>query len=120
MSLLVAVYGTLKTGEANYSRFLEGRKPRFRGYVEIPYGMYANRAYPMLVPTRENSLVYVEVFDVDESKMGELDALEAPYDYWRESVHLREWGRDASIYVHAAPPTEGFTRVSSGNWKREP
>ena len=78
--------------------------------------MYANGAYPMLVPTEEKSRILVEVFDVDGSKMRELDALEEPYDYWRETVHLHEWGEDVEIYVHAAPPPDGFELVPSGEW----
>ena len=115
--MLIAVYGTLKTGEENYARFLSGRTPSFRGFVEIPYRMYANGAYPMLVPAEGRSRVFVEVFEVEEGKMQELDALEEPYDYWRETIYIREWGCDVEIYVHRAPPSEGFAPVSSGNWK---
>jgi gamma-glutamylcyclotransferase (GGCT)/AIG2-like uncharacterized protein YtfP len=114
--MLVAVYGTLKTGEETYARFLPGRTPSFRGFVEIPYRMYANGAYPMLVPADVKSRVFVEVFDVDEGKVRELDALEGPYEYWRETVHLDEWGKDVEIYVHAAPPPAGFELVPSGEW----
>lgn len=83
--------------------------------------MDANDSYPMVVPDAAGSRVFIEVFDLDESKVGELDALEAPYDYWRESVHLREWGREAAIYVHAGPPPEGFTKrrvreLAAGAW----
>lgn len=115
--MLVAVYGTLKTGEDNYERFLPGRTPSFRGFVQIPYAMYANGAYPMLVPDDAKSRIFVEVFEVDEEKVRELDALEAPYEYWRETVRLHGWGRDVEIYVHAPPPPDGFAIVRSGNWK---
>ncbi len=115
--MLVAVYGTLKTGEENYARFLPGRTSSFRGFVEIPYHMYGNGAFPMLVPSDAKTRIFVEVFDVDEGKLSELDALEEPYEYWRETVHLREYGRDVEIYVHAAPPPDGFTIVPSGDWK---
>ena len=114
--MLIAVYGTLKTGEENYARFLPGRMPSFRGFVEISYRMYANGAYPMLVPAEEKSRIFVEVFQVEEDKMRELDALEQPYDYFRETVHLAEHGSEVEIYVHAAPPPDGFKLVSSGEW----
>ena len=117
--MLVAVYGTLKTGENNYERFLPGKRPPWSGFVEIPYALYANGVYPMLVPARVKSRVFVEVFEVDESKMRELDALEEPYGYRRESVHLHEWGRSVEVYVHPPPPPDGFATVSSGNWKSE-
>ncbi|HEY7818202.1 MAG TPA: gamma-glutamylcyclotransferase family protein [Vicinamibacteria bacterium] len=117
--MLIAVYGTLKTGEENYERLLSGRMPSFRGFVAIPYRMYENGAYPMLVPSPSKSRIFVEVFDVDDTKVRELDAFEAPYDYSREKVLLSEWGREVEIYVHAAPPPEGFTLVSSGQWNGE-
>jgi gamma-glutamylcyclotransferase (GGCT)/AIG2-like uncharacterized protein YtfP len=110
------VYGTLKTGEENYARFLPGMTPSFRGFVEIPYRMYANGVYPMLVPADTRNHIFVEVFDVDEQKLRDLDALEEPYEYWRRTVSLHEWGRDVEIYVHAAPPPAGFVALSSGDW----
>ncbi len=116
--MFIAVYGTLKTGEENYARLLPGKTPSFRGFVEIPYRMYENGAYPMLVPAAENGRIFVEVFDLDEAKIKELDALEEPYQYWRERVRLDEWGKDAEIYVHAAPPPAGFRLLPSGNWSR--
>ena len=114
--MLIAVYGTLKTGEENYARFLPGETPSFRGFVEIPYVMYANGAYPMLVPAEARSWIFVEVFDVEDKKRRELDALEEPYEYRRETVHLDELGQDVEIYVHAAPPPEEFELVVSGEW----
>ena len=114
--MLVAVYGTLKTGGHNYERLLPGRAPTFRGFVEIPYKMYENDSYPMLVPSPSRCRIFIEVFDVEDPKVRELDALEEPYDYWRETVHLAEWGQDVDIYVHAAPPPEGFEVVPSGMW----
>jgi gamma-glutamylcyclotransferase (GGCT)/AIG2-like uncharacterized protein YtfP len=70
----------------------------------------------MLVPAEEKSRIFVEVFEVDEAKMRELDALEAPYDYFRETVWLGEWGRKVEIYVHASPAPPGFVDVPSRNW----
>jgi gamma-glutamylcyclotransferase (GGCT)/AIG2-like uncharacterized protein YtfP len=60
---------------------------------------------------------FVEVFDVDDGKLRELDALEEPYEYWRETVLLHEWGREVEIYVHGAPQPEGFTAVAFGEWR---
>jgi gamma-glutamylcyclotransferase (GGCT)/AIG2-like uncharacterized protein YtfP len=115
--MLVAVYGTLKAGEVNYRLFLEGEEPVFRSFVKLPFAMYANDEYPMLVPTDGESLIHVEVFDVDEVKLAELDSLELPYGYWRERVRLHEMGEDVEIYLHPAPVPEGFVRVASGEWR---
>ncbi len=113
----VAVYGTLKKGYRNYERLLAGREPIFRGFAALPYRLYGTPDHPMLVPApgREYE-VLVEVFEVDEPKLAELDALEEPYDYWRESVYLRPLGQEVEIYVHEAPPPEGFEPVVSGDW----
>jgi gamma-glutamylcyclotransferase (GGCT)/AIG2-like uncharacterized protein YtfP len=115
----VAVYGTLKTGEANYHRFLAGRSPLFRGFVEIPYRMYANDSYPMLVPSTEKHRIFVEIFEVDEGTLESLDALEEPYDYRREPIHVSEAGMEAAVYIHDSPPPIGFSPVSAGEWSSE-
>ena len=117
LSVLVAVYGTLKQGEANYERFLSGHEPVYRGAVPAPYLMYDNGSYPMLVPADETHAIFVEIYDVDEATLGSLDALEEPYDYRRETLHVGELGRDVAIYVHADPPPPGFTPADSGEWK---
>ena len=117
--MLVAVYGTLKVGYDNYDRYLSGMKPVYSGFVEVPYRMYANDEYPMLVRTAdvESHGISIEVFDVDEAKMKELDALEAPYGYSRETIRIPELEQEAVIYVHAPPAPMGFARVESGDWK---
>ena len=114
--MLVAVYGTLKKGERNYAHLLEGKEPLYRSFVELPFAMYANGEYPMLVPSETRCRILVEVFEVDEVELGELDALEEPYGYWRERVHLREMGKDVEIYLHPAPAPEGFNFITSGEW----
>jgi gamma-glutamylcyclotransferase (GGCT)/AIG2-like uncharacterized protein YtfP len=112
----VAVYGTLKKGYRNYERLLPGREPIFRGFVSVPYRLYGTPEYPMLVPVFEKHPVLVEIFELEPSKLEELDALEEPYSYWRETVQLQELGRSVEIYVHAAPAPEGFEPVASGEW----
>lgn len=115
--MLVAVYGTLKKGEANHERFLSGREPVYRGDVHAPYLMYDNGSYPMLVPAEENRAIFVEIYDVDEATLRALDALEEPYDYRRETIRIGELGRDVGIYVHREPPPPGFRLAGSSEWK---
>ncbi len=117
-SMLVALYGTLKVGHFNYERHLKRETPTTALFVELPFEMYTNDEYPMLVRTinGERCRIWVEIFEVDDDKMRELDALEAPYGYWRESVFVEELGENVAIYLHPAPPPSGFTRVASGKW----
>ena len=115
---LVALYGTLKVGYFNYELHLKGALPVDSRSVELPFEMYENGEYPMLVPSSERHPIWIELFEVDADKLRELDDLEAPYGYWRETVLLEELSREAEIYVHAAPPPPGFTLVASGDWPR--
>lgn len=118
----VAVYGTLKTGYENYERYLAGKAPEASLFVSVPFRMVANAEYPMLVPSPDGrrSRIHVEVFVVDDDELARLDALEAPYGYWRETVYLEELGADVGIYLHPAPAPEGFDPVPSGSWRRSP
>jgi gamma-glutamylcyclotransferase (GGCT)/AIG2-like uncharacterized protein YtfP len=116
--MLVAIYGTLKVGHFNYEEHLKGEMPVTACFVALPFEMYAGDAYPMLVPSEngERHPIWVEVFDVDDEKLRELDELEAPYGYWRESVFIDQVGEEVAIYLHPAPAPEGFVRVASGKW----
>ena len=116
--MLVALYGTLKVGHFNYERHLKGEVPTTALFLELPFEMYRNDEYPMLVPTvnGERHPIWVEIFEVDDDKIRELDALEAPYGFWRESAFVEELGENVEIYLHSAPAPTGFTRVASGKW----
>ena len=116
--MLVALYGTLKVGHFNYELHLKGETPIRALFVELPYVMYANDEYPMLIPTEngERHRLWFEVFEVDDDKLRELDALEGRYDYWRETVFVEELEQSIGIYLHATPPPTGFVRVESGKW----
>jgi gamma-glutamylcyclotransferase (GGCT)/AIG2-like uncharacterized protein YtfP len=112
----LAVYGTLKKGESNHLRLLPGEEPLYRGFVAIPYRMYENDEYPMLVPDGERHRIWVEVFDLPAAKIRELDALEEPYDYRRNAIDVEGLGA-VEIYAHHAPAPPGFALVESGEWK---
>ena len=116
--MLVALYGTLKVGHFNYEIHLRGELPVHALFIDVPFEMYADDEYPMLIPAAsgERNRIWVEIFDVDDDKMRELDELEGRYGYWRESVFVDELGDDVAVYVHAAPAPDGFTRVESGKW----
>lgn len=116
--MLVALYGTLKVGYFNYEKHLKGEMPTTALFAELPFELYANDEYPMLVPAAdgERHRVWVEIFDVNDQQLRDLDALEEPYGYWRESVYIEALGEDVGIYLHAAPPPDEFTRLASGKW----
>ena len=116
--MLVAIYGTLKVGYYNYEKYLDGEIPVAARFLELPFEMYAGDEYPMLVPTADGGRrpIWVEIFDVDDVKVRELDDLEVPYGYYRETIFVEELGEDVGIYLHPAPAPEGFVPVHSGKW----
>ena len=115
--MLVAVYGTLKRGYGNHRRMLNGYIPLQSLFIEIPFHMYATDAYPMILPSLENHPIYVEVFEVDAVKLAELDRLEAPYNFHRETIFVAELHQEVEIYVFSEiDPPSHFTLVDSGEW----
>jgi len=62
---------TLKVGYENYHRHLSGKSPIASLSIDLPYEMYANAEYPMLVPAEdgERHPVSLEVFDVDDDTL---------------------------------------------------
>ncbi len=82
--------------------------------------MFACDEYPTIVPSDGKHLIYVEVFEVDDATLARLNRLEEPYNYRRETIYVRELGREVEIYVYAerSPPAH-FRPVVSGNWDVE-
>jgi gamma-glutamylcyclotransferase (GGCT)/AIG2-like uncharacterized protein YtfP len=114
----VAVYGTLKKGYENYQRLLDTERPIFGGFVRVPFRMFDNGEYPLLLPSKEPRSIYVEVFEVDSPKLKQLDDLEEPYNYRRETLYLDELGHHVEVYVFAGgSPPAGFSELESGNWR---
>ena len=117
--MLVAVYGTLKQWHTNNPGHLDGFEPQDARFVDIPFRMYEGAEYPMIVPSADIHPIFVEVFEVDEDTLENLDHLEAPYNYHRQSVYLAELDREVAIYVYDEPePPPEFNLVESGKWPR--
>ena len=128
--LPVFVYGTLRPGEKNYPRYLQGRSLR-----EVPATVagelfyIAAGGYPYLLPGRER--VQGELIDLDPvvypEVMQRLDALEE-YDPADEpgSVYLRRTAdvrtadgteRKAWVYYWNRPEARG-KKVESGDFRK--
>ena len=85
-STLVGVYGTLKRGHANHAALLGGSEFVRGGVVRIPYRLFGNEEYPMLVPSPELNPVVVETYRVHEATVAQLDAFEGQFGYRRVEV----------------------------------
>ncbi len=116
--MLLAVYGTLKTGHSNYLLHLPDKRPLHALSTELPYRMYECETYPVILRSSIHHPIYIEIFDVSEDLMVNLDQLEAPYGLQREAVPIADLDLNVDIYVYAEPePPAGFKPVDTGVWK---
>jgi gamma-glutamylcyclotransferase (GGCT)/AIG2-like uncharacterized protein YtfP len=119
-SILVGVYGTLKKGHANHQAFL-GDSPLIRaGAVRVPYRLFGNEEYPMLVPSGDWRPVVVEAYRVDAATVSRLDSFEGQFGYRREDVVPEGETEPIAVYVHPGPPPPGFVPVPGGAWNGKP
>lgn len=130
--LPVFVYGTLRPGEKNYSRFLAGRTAdEVTATAAGELFFVAAGGYPYVVPGPgrvKGKLVHLDPSRYEQT-LREIDTLEE-YDpgdeahslYLRRSttVTLTGGGRTAAwIYYWNGPPTLG-TRIASGDFRDRP
>jgi gamma-glutamylcyclotransferase (GGCT)/AIG2-like uncharacterized protein YtfP len=105
-TILIAVYGTLRTNQWNYQRFFINNAASFVGDATLKgFSLYAQNKIPYIVKDPENKdCVYVECFKITPSKLRELDMLEGFIEEGHEdNVYDRETVEtpfgDAYIYV---------------------
>jgi len=116
----VFVYGTLLTNESNWSRFLapeKGREAKLTGFELHDAGFY-----PMMIPSNdEKSVVWGEVFEIDEGTLISLDILEgysAKYpdrSFFRRITVTLDDGTIAYTYI--CQDGENLPLIGSGDWR---
>lgn len=117
---LVGVYGTLKRGHANHEAFLGGVPLVGAGPVRIPYRLFGNEEYPMLVPSAAVKAVVVETYRVDEGTVARLDVFEGQFGYRRVAVRPEGETEPLALYIHPGPPPADFVPAPGGEWNGEP
>ena len=117
---LVGVYGTLKRGHANHSAFLGGNPLVRAGAVRIPYRLFGNEEYPMLIPSGGLNPVVVETYRVDADTVSRLDAFEGQFGYRRVEVRPDGESEPLALYVHPGPPPPDFVPAPGGEWNGSP
>ena len=117
---LVGVYGTLKRGHANHEAFLGGVPLVGAGPVRIPYRLFGNEEYPMLVPSAAVKAVVVETYRVDERTVARLDVFEGQFGYRRVAVRPEGETEPLALYIHPGPPPADFVPAPGGEWSGEP
>lgn len=117
---LVGVYGTLKRGHANHEAFLGSSRLIRSGAVRIPYRLFGNEEYPMLVPSSAVNPVVVETYRVDVGTVAKLDAFEGQFGYLRVTIRPEGKSEPLALYVHPGPPPPDFVPAPGGEWNGEP
>lgn len=112
---LVAVYGSLKQGEANHHWLRSA--PRLAIVHLQGLALYDLGPYPMAVPCSDhNATITAELYAVNPDQLRALDLLEDhPNEYVRELRPLDD-GRDVWIYLGRSEQVSGCPRLPSGQW----
>ncbi|WCP66793.1 gamma-glutamylcyclotransferase [Vibrio tubiashii] len=111
MQQLVFVYGTLRQGQSNHHLLAHSE---WLGKHATPpiYSLYDLGAYPAVVDG--HSVIYGEVYRVDEQTLRQLDRLEdVPITYRREQIDT-PFGLAWMYIYQQAHQLESL--ISSGDW----
>ncbi|KVL32852.1 gamma-glutamylcyclotransferase family protein [Burkholderia sp. MSMB1835] len=124
----VFVYGTLRAGQANDIGQAAARHgiaaPTLLGAAALPGELYDFGTYPgMLAGPAGKSLVWGDVYEVDEQLVPVLDEIERVYPgvdslFKPEEVTVELGGRQYAClyYPVAAHAAAGRPRIVSGDW----
>ncbi|RDS99815.1 gamma-glutamylcyclotransferase [Burkholderia contaminans] len=124
----VFVYGTLRNGEANDIGHAAARHgiaaPTLLGAVALPGELYDFGTYPgMIAGSAGKSLVWGDVYEVDDQLVPVLDEIERVYPgvdslFKPEDVTVELGGRQYAClyYPVAAHAIAGRPRIASGDW----
>ncbi|WP_321809240.1 MULTISPECIES: gamma-glutamylcyclotransferase family protein [unclassified Burkholderia] len=124
----VFVYGTLRAGEANDIGEAAARHgiaaPTLLGAVALPGELYDFGTYPGMVPgPAGRSLVWGDVYEIDERLVPVLDEIERVYPgvdtlFRQEPVTVELGGRPYACvyYPVAAHAAADRPRIASGDW----
>lgn len=116
----VFVYGTLRKGEGNHQRYLDGLAMT-PARTAPGWGMASLGAYPAIYPAEFPGVVVGEVYEVDDARLEHLDRLEGYVPggrgmYDREEIALED-GTEAWAYFMPLERVEDWTAIPSGDWK---
>lgn len=115
----VFVYGTLRTGEANFDRFLASSARLGEARTAAHFTMLDMGGFPGLVPGATS--IVGEVFLVNDETLARLDRLEGhPTFYRRELLELESGPRLTAfgyVLANAARYVSIYSEIPGGDWK---
>ncbi len=123
---LLAVYGTLRLGKSNWSRYLRDRSEHLGTFKTEPaFTMYGKGAgFPVVVDEGDTSIEY-DLFSVeDEDVVRRINNLEGctgiPGDKnnWYDITSINTPKGEASMYIMHVGRNEGSI-IESGNWNNQ-
>jgi gamma-glutamylcyclotransferase (GGCT)/AIG2-like uncharacterized protein YtfP len=114
-TFLLFVYGTLKHGGCRHGPLIG---QRFRGPARTRprYALYDLDDYPGLALADEGQVVHGEVYEVEESLLSWLNAVEGAPDWFeRKPVEVEGFYEVVWAYFYKGDPTDRL-RIDSGEW----
>lgn len=108
--MLIAVYGSLRPGQYNFSRIKHfGNVEHVRTTSISGYDMFSLGPFPGIKPG-EGTIV-VDILNVDERVFEAIESMETGAGYKKQIVDID--GDQAAIYVYQYPAGR---KVESGDW----
>ena len=114
---LVFVYGTLRRGSAR-AMSITFPNAKFIADAKVSGSLYDLGPYPGLLLNESTSLVFGEVYEVDDETLNRLDDFEASSNYRRKQVEIF-LGTDSRTGWTYEPNPEFYslhTLITSGDW----
>lgn len=116
---LFAFYGSLRKGQYNYARIIEGHKGiEYLGTHKVPgFELYtANGSYPYVVPSESEAEVVFDLFEIDNDYVRNfVDMMEVGAGYRPVTISIAD--KEAISYVmNEGYVKESHTEVKSGDW----
>ena len=116
----VAVYGTLRKGEYNWARLLDGKSVYLGTYETDPiYTMYSNGGFPIVIDKGITSITY-EVYEVDDDVLRSLNRLEGCTgvtghpENWDDVISIETPVGKALMYV--MHKEQDLEIIENGDW----
>jgi gamma-glutamylcyclotransferase (GGCT)/AIG2-like uncharacterized protein YtfP len=114
---LIFVYGTLRRGCAG-AMSIRFPTSKFVAEASVTGSLYDLGPYPGMILAESNSLVFGEVYEVDDETLNQLDEFEASSSYLRKQVEVSLGNQQKSCWTYEPNPAFYSFQIliGSGDW----